>query len=74
METSRRSFAKAVSWRIVATLITGTLVYLLTGKGEFAATVGLADTTIKFAIYFGHERAWNRIAFGREKREPEYHI
>jgi len=74
METTRRSLAKAISWRILATLITGTLVYLLTGQGEFAATVGLADTTLKFAVYFGHERVWNRIPFGREKQEPEYFI
>ncbi len=74
MDTTRRSFAKAVSWRILATLITGTIVYLLTGQGEFAATVGLADTALKFAVYFGHERAWNRIPYGRKKVEPEYYI
>lgn len=74
METTRRSLAKAISWRILATLITGTIVYLLTGRGEFAATVGLVDTTLKFAVYFAHERAWNRISFGRQKPEPEYYI
>jgi len=74
METHRRSIAKALSWRVLATLITTTLVYLLTGKGEFAATVGLADTLVKFVIYFAHERLWNRISFGREKPEPEYTI
>ena len=74
METTRRSFAKAISWRILATLITGTIVYLLTGKGEFAVTVGLADTTFKFVVYFGHERLWNKIQYGRKKPEPEYYI
>ena len=74
METTRRSFAKAISWRILATLITGVIVYLLTGKGDFAVTVGLADTTFKFVIYFGHERLWNKIQYGRKKPEPEYYI
>lgn len=74
METHRRSIAKALSWRLLATLITTSLVFLLTGKGEFAATVGLADTLIKFAIYFAHERIWNRISYGRQKNEPEYVI
>ncbi len=74
MESHRRSIAKALSWRLLATLITTTLVYLLTGKGEFAATVGLADTLIKFFIYFAHERLWNRISYGRQKSEPEYTI
>jgi len=74
MESTRRSIAKALSWRIVATAITTILVYLFTGKGEFAATIGLVDTTIKFVIYFGHERLWNRIPYGREERQPEYII
>lgn len=74
MESHRRSIAKALSWRLLATIITTTLVYMLTGKGEFAATVGLADTLIKLGIYIAHERAWNRISYGRQKSEPDYSI
>ncbi len=74
MESNRRSIAKALSWRVIATLITSAIVFLLTGKGDFAATIGLADTTVKFLIYFGHERLWNRVPFGREAEEPEYII
>ena len=74
METTRRSVVKALSWRFVATLITTMLVYAITGKGEFAAGIGLADTAIKLFVYFGHERAWNRIPYGRAKSQPEYHI
>ena len=74
MDTPRRSMAKALSWRILATVITSVIVYLLTGKGDFAATVGVADTTVKFLIYFGHERLWNRIPYGREEKRPEYII
>lgn len=74
IESTRRSVVKALSWRIVATFITTGLVYLITGKGDFAATIGLADTTIKLFIYFGHERLWNRISFGRKPQQPEYYI
>jgi len=74
METTRRSIAKALSWRILATIITTAIALVMTGKWEFAATIGLADTFCKFFIYFGHERAWNRIAYGREVKQPEYMI
>lgn len=74
MESSKRSLVKALSWRLLATVITTAIVYALTGKGEFAATIGIADTLFKFFIYFAHERLWNRITFGREKMEPEYYI
>jgi len=73
MDSTQRSLAKALSWRVVATLITSVLVYYMTGELEFAAKVGLADTTLKFVTYFGHERIWNRIPFGRPK-VPEYYI
>lgn len=74
MESTRRSIAKALSWRLVATVITSTLVFVITGEGKFAATIGLSDTLIKFFVYFGHERLWNRIAFGRHPKQPEYSI
>ncbi len=73
METPQRSLLKAISWRVCATIITTVLVWVLTGETSFAAKVGLADTAIKFMAYLGHERAWNRIKFGR-KVEPEYYI
>jgi uncharacterized membrane protein len=73
MESTRRSIAKALSWRLLATAITTALVYAATGQGDFAAGIGLCDTLFKLFIYFGHERLWNRIAFGRDK-QPEYYI
>jgi uncharacterized membrane protein len=74
METTRRSIVKSLSWRALATIITTTIVFAITGKGDFAAAIGLTDTVIKFFIYFAHERLWNRIPYGREKKQPEYYI
>jgi uncharacterized membrane protein len=74
MESTRRSIVKALSWRLLATAITSALVFAFTGKGEFAATIGFCDTFIKLFIYFGHERLWNRIPFGRQAEQPEYFI
>lgn len=74
MDTTRRSIAKALSWRILATAITTAIVFLITGKGEFAAAIGLTDTSVKFLVYFGHERLWNRIRYGRIEKQPEYSI
>ncbi len=71
METAQRSFVKALSWRLLATVLTASVVYLMTGQLEFAAKVGLADTSLKFLAYFAHERLWNRIPFGQGER-PEY--
>ena len=73
METQKRSIAKTISWRVVATVITGVVTYVLTGRLDFAVTVGLADTFVKFFIYYVHERMWTRISYGKV-RPLEYEI
>ena len=73
MDTHNRSIAKTISWRVVATIITGVVTYFLTGRLDFAVTVGLADTFVKFFIYYVHERMWTRISYGKV-RPLEYEI
>jgi len=73
METRSRSIAKAVSYRILGSAVTGLIVYALTGKGTLSIGAGALDSVIKVAAYFVHERIWDRIAFGRIK-PPEYEI
>lgn len=68
METHVRSVAKAVSWRIVATLTTVLLVYLFTGNLVVSGGVGLTELLSKLLIYYVHERVWNAIGFGRIKK------
>ena len=64
-EEHKRSALKTVSWRAIATSTTVILVYIFTGEFELAAGVGIGDVLLKVMFYFLHERAWNRIAFGR---------
>jgi len=65
METHKRSIAKAVSWRIVATLTTMLLVFIFTGNLVASGGVGLTELLSKTVIYYFHERAWNATDFGR---------
>jgi len=73
LETRKRSIVKTISWRVAATLITGVVTYFLTGRLDFAVTVGLADTFVKFFIYYVHERMWTRISYGKV-RPLDYQI
>jgi uncharacterized membrane protein len=72
-ETKRRSVAKALSWRFLATVITTTVAFVLTGKVDFALKIGVLDTSIKLFVYFAHERLWNRIPYGRLEA-PDYEV
>jgi uncharacterized membrane protein len=73
MESHIRSITKALSWRVIATLVTFFVSWLVIGSVETAAKIGLLDTSIKFAAYYLHERAWIRSNFGKLK-EPDYQI
>lgn len=63
----RRSFAKAVSWRIIATLTTFTIVYILTGELTLSMEVGVFDVSLKMLFYYLHERGWEMISWGSFK-------
>ena len=60
-----RSIAKAVSWRVIGTLDTLIISYLLTGEVAIAASIASVDFITKMALYFFHERIWNKISWGR---------
>ena len=73
METRSRTIIKSLTWRLTALVITTSVVLVATGKVELAASVGLADTVIKLAVYYTHERCWLKVQFGK-LRPPDYQI
>ncbi len=70
-DTHFRSILKGVTWRILASATTMTIVYLMTGNLELVATVGIADVTAKIFFYYLHERTWGRVRWGRIGTEPQ---
>lgn len=66
-EKPLRSIAKAISWRIVGTTDTILISWLLTGEIKTAVAIGSIEVISKMVLYFGHERIWNKITFGKEK-------
>ena len=60
-----RSVAKALSWRVVGTLDTLLVSYILTGRISLAASIASVDFVTKLILYFFHERLWNIIKWGK---------
>ena len=65
MDTHFRSVMKGISWRVLATMVTTIVVYLYSGELVAAAIVGSFDALAKIVLYWGHERLWQRITWGR---------
>ena len=59
-----RSVLKAVSWRLLGTILTVAAAFALTGDARLALVLGGIEILAKFALYFGHERIWARIGYG----------
>jgi uncharacterized membrane protein len=64
-ETTKRSFAKTISWRVIGTLDTILISWAITGTFAFAISIGAIELFTKMILYFFHERIWNSINFGK---------
>jgi len=70
MESHIRSIAKAVTWRLLGSVATFAIAWLVTRRLPQAAAVGLGDLVMKVGAYYVHERIWAHIGFGRVSRHP----
>lgn len=64
-EAHSRSFVKAVSWRMLGSLDTFVISYFVTGQLVFAASIASVETITKIVLFYGHERAWAAVPWGR---------
>ena len=61
-----RSFLKSVSWRIIGTLDTIIISYVITSEISFALSIGGIELVTKMMLYVVHERLWNKVNWGKK--------
>ena len=64
-EKPKRSIAKSISWRIIGTLDTILISWMVTGTLTVAFSIGVVELFTKMILYFFHERIWNMIHWGK---------
>jgi uncharacterized membrane protein len=64
-EKPLRSIAKSVSWRIIGTIDTILISWVITGALDLAFSIGFVELVTKMVLYFFHERIWNLIKWGK---------
>ncbi len=64
-EIAARSVVKTISWRIIGTLDTILISWLVTGTLTVAISIGSIELITKMVLYFLHERAWNFIKWNK---------
>lgn len=60
-----RSIFKAISWRVIGTLDTIFISWILSGEIALAFSIGSLELVTKMVLYFIHERAWNQVKWGK---------
>ena len=60
-----RSLIKGISWRITGTFDTIVIASLVTHDLSTALKIGAVEVFTKVALYYGHERVWQKIKWGQ---------
>ena len=60
-----RSVVKGISWRATGTLDTMLISYFITHDPTTALKIGGVEIFTKLVLYYGHERVWQRIGWGK---------
>jgi uncharacterized membrane protein len=74
-----RSLTKAVTWRMVGSLDTFILSFVVQQifglpmgrSAKVAASIALIETVTKIILFYFHERAWARVPWGRADKVVE---
>jgi uncharacterized membrane protein len=56
--TIARHLVKTITWRIVGTIDTMILSWIITGSLKIGLAIGGTEIITKMILYFLHERAW----------------
>ena len=60
-----RHIAKTITWRIIGTIDTMVITWLITGDPMTGLKIGGVEVFTKMILYYLHERVWYRVPFGK---------
>ena len=66
-EAHIRSIMKAVSYRLLAAVATGTIAFVFTRRLDISLGIAAVEAVAKIICYYIHERLWSFIKFGQKK-------
>ncbi len=70
-DSRKRHMTKTVTWRVIGTLDTMLLSWIISGNPLTGVKIGVAEVVTKMVLYYMHERMWYRINFGLGKRSRD---
>lgn len=65
-ESQKRHITKTITWRVVGTIDTMIIAWLLSGDPMTGLHIGWMEAIIKMVMYYAHERIWHMSRYGLE--------
>ena len=65
VSTKKRSLAKTITWRVVATTDTFIIAWLFTSDEVIAASIAGLEVVTKLVLYYIHERGRTSVKWGQ---------
>ena len=64
MVERKRHIAKTITWRVVGTIDTMLIGWLISGDAMVGLSIGGVEVITKMFLYYLHERAWYKSKYG----------
>lgn len=61
MVSHKRHILKTISWRVIGTIDTIILSWIITGSVKWGLTIGGVEILTKMVLYYLHERFWYKF-------------
>ena len=68
LESKKRHLMKTVTWRVIGSMDTFLLGWIISGNPLAGFKISLAEVVTKMILYYGHERAWYKVNYGLDRR------
>ena len=69
LESRKRHIAKTFTWRLIGTIDTMILAWIISGNPLTGLKIGFAEVVTKMLLYYLHERAWYKANYGLPNRK-----
>jgi len=66
--SKKRHLAKTLTWRVIGTIDTIILAWVISGDPMTGFKIGGAEVVTKMILYYFHERGWYKINYGLDRR------
>ncbi|WP_411766131.1 DUF2061 domain-containing protein [Winogradskyella sp. A3E31] len=70
-QSHKRHLAKTVTWRLVGTIDTIVLAWIISGNPATGLKIGFAEVITKLFLYYFHERVWFKINLSKDGKVLE---